>query len=332
VNRPDTLLVMADAAYRDLFDAPRRERLAGLARLGSPVQVSDFGDPAARARLAGAQVLVTGWGCPPLTDEVLAAAPRLQAVLHAAGTIKHHVTDACWERDLLVTSAAEANAVPVAEYTVAMVLLAGKRVPHAAALSRLARTSVHAPGERSNLGRTVGLIGFSRIGRRVAAALRGHDVRVLVADRYADAARVAATGARLVELPELLRASDLLSLHAPSVPDTYRMLDARRLALLPDGATVINTARGALVDTEALAAECASGRLSAVLDVTDPEPLPAASPLWDLPNVLITPHLAGSLDSEVRRLADAVLDELDRFATGQPPRYPVHREELTHIA
>ncbi|MGI5175207.1 hydroxyacid dehydrogenase [Dactylosporangium sp. CA-152071] len=332
MRAPATLLVMADASYDALFDAERVERLYRLARLAEPVRVTTFDTPAATRRLAEAEVLLTGWGCPPLDEQVLAGAPRLRAVLHAAGTVKEHVTDACWRRDLRVTTAAEANAVPVAEYTLAAVLFAGKRVPHAAALSRAARVMVQAPGPRTNYARTVTVVGYSRIGRRVVDLLRPFDLRVLVADPYADPGRVAGAGGELVDLDEALKASDVVSLHAPAVPATYRLLDARRLALLPDGATVVNTARGALVDTAALTDECRTGRLSAVLDVTDPEPLPPGSALWTLPNVLITPHVAGSLDGEVRRLADAALDELERYARGEAPLHPVHREDLSRIA
>jgi phosphoglycerate dehydrogenase-like enzyme len=142
----------------------------------------------------------------------------------------------------------------------------------------------------------------------------------LVADPYADPAAVAAAGGALVELDDLLARSDVLSLHAPELPSTRHMIGAAELARLPDHATVVNTARGSLVDSAALAAECGSGRLFAILDVTEPEPLPAGDPLRSVPNVLLTPHLAGSLGTEVLRLTDHTLDELARWTTGEPLR------------
>jgi phosphoglycerate dehydrogenase-like enzyme len=120
-----------------------------------------------------------------------------------------------------------------------------------------------------------------------------------------------------VPLDELLPRVDVLSLHAPALASTHHMIGQAELAALPDHATLINTARGSLVDTSALEAECASGRINAILDVTDPEPLPAESPLYALPNVMITPHLAGSLGSEIYRMTDAALDELERYVTGR---------------
>jgi phosphoglycerate dehydrogenase-like enzyme len=115
----------------------------------------------------------------------------------------------------------------------------------------------------------------------------------------------------------LLPRVDVLSLHAPALPSTRHMIGAAELAALPDHATIINTARGSLIDTAALEQECLAGRMSAILDVTEPEPLPASSVLYDLPNVMITPHIAGSLGSELHRMTDAALDELERYVSGR---------------
>jgi len=335
-SRPETLLVMADDTYQQLFDDRLRARLSTLASLGKPVQVNELTSAAARDRLAGAEVLITGWGCPPLTADVLHCAPRLRAVLHAAGSVKHHLTDACWRRGLLVSTAAEANAIPVAEYTLAAVLMAGKRTPQFVAGYR------ENPGTwlpwrddilpASNYGRTVGVVGLSRIGRRVASMLRPFDMTVLAHDPYATGDQATAVGAVLTGLDDLIRRADILTLHAPELPGTRHLLDARRLALLPDHATVINTARGSLIDTAALTAECVTGRLSAILDVTDPEPLPADSPLYRLPNVMLTPHVAGAMHSEVHRLTACTLDELARLANGDPLRHQVRAADLDRIA
>ncbi|WP_199700562.1 hydroxyacid dehydrogenase [Jiangella rhizosphaerae] len=330
-ERVSAMLVMSDAAYRDLFDDALRARLEGLAGLVLPRPVATFDGTAVRAALAGTDVLLTSWGCPPIDADVLAAAPRLRAVFHAAGSVKHHVTDACWDRGLAVTTAAAANAVPVAEYTLAAILAAGKRVPRFAAEFR-ARPGEwgwrDAVGDASNYQRVVGVVGFSRIGRRVVDLLRPFDLTVLVADPFADAAEVAAAGAEPAELDDLLARSDVVTLHAPSLPETRHLIDARRCGLMRDGATLINTARGALVDHAALTAECESGRLHAVLDVTDPEPLAPDSPLYRLPNVVLTPHVAGALGTECRRLAALALDELERFAAGEPLRHEVRRADL----
>ncbi|MFJ7272473.1 hydroxyacid dehydrogenase [Streptomyces sp. NPDC099050] len=301
--------------------------------------VTDFGparsEEALRRRLAVAEVLFTGWGCPPLDARALELMPELRAVVHSAGSVKHHVTAACWERGLRVSSSAAVNARPVAEYTLAAILFSNKRVLDSAHAYRAARSHIDPLRDYPAVGnyrRTVGLIGASLIGRRVLELLRPFDLRVLVHDPYADPAALAAVGAEAVALDELLSRSDVVSLHAPDLPETRGLLDAARLALMPDGATLVNTARGSLVDTAALTAELVSGRLHAVLDHTEPEVLPADSPLYDLPNVLLTPHVAGSLGTELDRLAASAIEELDRYARGLDFHHPVDRAKLAHSA
>ncbi|WP_133899610.1 hydroxyacid dehydrogenase [Streptomyces sp. KS 21] len=295
----------------------------------------DHDEPELHRRLAEAEVLFTGWGCPPLDAGALERMPRLRAVVHAAGSVKHHVTEACWERGLLVSSAAAANAVPVAEYTLAAILFANKRVLESAHAYRAARAPIDLLRRYPAVGnyhRTVGIVGASLIGRRVMELLRPFDLRVLVHDPYADPAELAALGGEACALDELLRRSDVVSLHAPALPRTRHLLDAARLALMPDGATLVNTARGSLVDTVALTEELVAGRLHAVLDHTEPEVLPTGSPLYNLPNVLLTPHVAGSLGGELDRLAATAVEELERYAMGLDFRYAVDRGRLAYSA
>ncbi|BDZ41474.1 hydroxyacid dehydrogenase [Paraoerskovia sediminicola] len=331
-DRPTALLLMDRRTFDLQFHAEQLDRLAGLAQTTDPVCISELDSPQAIALLAQADVVLTSWGAPALTAERLARAPRLRAVLHCAGTVRGVLPDRTWDHGLLVTSAADENARPVAEFTLAAIILAGKKAPFIAADSGTAGRGWSVAGEQgelSNRGRTVGLVGLSRIGRKVLDLLRILETgAVLVADPTVDAAEVASLGAELVELDELVRRSDIVSLHAPALPSTYRMIGAAELAAMPDGATLINTARGSLVDTAALEAECASGRIDAILDVTDPEPLPAASPLHTRSNVMVTPHIAGSLGSETRRMSDHALDELERWIAGEAPLAPVTREHL----
>ncbi|GAA1785694.1 hydroxyacid dehydrogenase [Streptomonospora arabica] len=325
-DRPRTLLAMDRRTFDLQFTPTVLARLRESAELGEPLRIDSFDQPGARERLAGCEVLLTSWGCPPITDEVLARAPRLRAVLHAAGSVRGHVPPALLDRGIRVTTAASANAIPVAEYTLAMILACGKRVPFLARDARAFRSQwsyASARGPLSNRGRTVCLVGWSRVGRLLGRLLEPFDLDVLVVDPYADGDEVAAFGARLTTAREAYPRADVLSLHAPLLPATRRMIDAAALALLPDGATLINTARGGLVDTAALERECRSGRLYAVLDVTEPEPLPDDSVLYDCENVVITPHIAGSLDSETERMAVAALDELDRYRTGRPAEHPI---------
>ncbi|MEU0583176.1 hydroxyacid dehydrogenase [Streptomyces sp. NPDC006132] len=317
-----------------LFPPPLMERLRRTADIDPGLVVRDFADPAAAATLASAEMLITGWGCPHLDAGVLAAAPKLGAVLHAAGSVRSLVGEALWERGVTVSSAVTGNALPVAEYTLAMILLVGKDAfDHR---ERFRRTHAYpGPAETAatgNLGRRVGVIGASRVGRRLLELLRPFDLTVLLHDPYVSPAEAAALGAESLSLEDLLRHSDIVSLHAPDIPETHHMLDRDRLALVRDGGVLINTARGALVDHEALTDELVSGRLSAVLDVTDPEPLPAGSPLYHLPNVFLTPHIAGSLGNELERLGRIVVEELERLVAGLPAVHEVRHADLARVA
>ena len=288
--------------------------------------------PEALQALADVHVLVTGWGCPPLDEAVVAAAPRLRAVVHAAGSVRHHITRSVWDRGIVVSSAADANAGPVADFTCAAIVLAGKQALAAAASYGAGPRPF---GIRQGCdGRTVGVIGASRIGKRVIDRLTSSSAgyRVLLTDPYVTPRAAAALGAELVEPDELCRRSSIVTLHAPQLPETRNLLDARRLALVPDGGTVVNTARGSLVDTEALTAECVSGRLNAFLDVTEPEPLPAGHPLLALRNVLVTPHIAGCQGSEVTRLGAYAVEEVLRLVAGKPPHGEVRSRDMGRIA
>ena len=337
-HRPAVLLAMRPALRPLLFDADTELRLARAAAAEPGPAVDDLSSPASADRLAAAEVLVTGWDCPVLDADVLRRAPRLRAVIHAAGSVKHHVTQACWNRGLLVSSAVAENAVPVAEYTLAMVIMSGKRLPaleRAFRRDRDGRDWQHWTESFPDLGlyrRTVGVVGCSRVGRRVVELLRELDVTVLVHDPYLPEAELRALGAIPTGLDELVAAGDVVSLHAPATEETRHLMDRRRLALLRDGATLINTARGSLVDTEALIAELRTGRIDAVLDVTEPDPLPADSPLFDLPNVTLTPHVAGSLGGELRRMGAFAVAELERYAAGRPLAGSVHPEQLASSA
>ena len=297
--------------------------------------LTEFGSPQAKAVLAGAEVLITGWECPPIDATVLADAPRLRAIVHAAGSVKAHVGPEVFARGIAVSSAAWANALPVAEYTVAMILLAGKDAFAIARRYRETRTRIDLvtgyPGI-GNYGRTIGIIGASLVGRAVLRLLAPFDLDLLVYDPYLSTTDAEELGAERVELDELCRRSSILSIHAPALPETREMVDSARLALLPDGATLINTARGSLVDQDALENELRTGRISAVLDVTEPEVLPSGSALWDLPNLVITPHLAGSAGTELRRIGGSAVAETLRIAAGQPLRHEVRAAALAALA
>jgi phosphoglycerate dehydrogenase-like enzyme len=319
--------------------ALRPEHQATLADLGEvldPAAVNDLPPERADEVLAQADVLLAHWGCLSVDAALLARAPHLRMVAYAAGTVKDSIAPEVFERGILVTSGAAANAIPVAEFTLAAILFAGTDVFGARERLRAdADPSVPWPTRRrpvGNLAKRIGLIGASHVGRAVIQLLRPFRLEVLLADPYVDESAAAALAVRLVDLDELLSTSDVVSIHAPALPATRHLIGAAELARMADGATLVNTARGSLVDHDALVAELRTGRLHAVLDVTDPEPLPDQHELLRLPNAFVTPHLAGSQGTELTRMAELVLEEIRRFGAGEPPLHPVTAADLGRIA
>ena len=333
-DRPYAVFAMDPAHLPSLFPAALLDRLGTAARLDPTLCVTDFADTRHAERLAEAEILITGWGCPPIDESALARMPRLRAVLHAAGSVRSLISAAAWKQLTLVTNAAEANAQPVAEFTLAAVILAAKNAFGARDRYRATHTyqSAEQTAEIGAYGVRLGVIGASKVGRRVLELVRPLDLDVAVSDPYLDTAHAADLGATLLELDELLATSAVVSLHAPDLPETHHLIDRRRLALIPDGGCFINTARGGIVDERALTDELVSGRISAMLDVTEIEPLPQDSPLYRLPNVFLTPHIAGSLGNELARLGTAAVTELERFCAGLPPLHPVRQADLARVA
>jgi phosphoglycerate dehydrogenase-like enzyme len=319
-----------------LFAPADLRRLEAVATIADAAPLRDFDDPRAREILGNIDILISGWGCPPIDAQVLAIAPKLRLIAHAAGSIKALAGPPVFARGIVVVSAADANALPVAEYTVAAMLFANKRVFDFANAYRRERRQLDlylAAGPNvGNWRKTIGIIGASRVGRRVIELLRPFDFDVLLHDPCVSAEAARQLGAEKLELDAVLARSDLVSVHAPSLPETRHMLDARRLGLMRDGAVLINTARGALVEQAALLAELQSGRLSAVLDVTEPETLPPDSPLYDLPNVLLTPHIAGAVGDERRRFGQLIAGEVERFIAGEPLRHAIDPATLDYQA
>ncbi len=326
-RHPKLAFAYRPALARDVFAPEHLQRLRDICEVVDTTPLQDFNDARAALILPQISVLVTGWGCPRIDAGLLARAPNLKMIAHAAGTVKSFIATEVFDAGITVTNAAAANAIPVAEFTLAAILFANKNVFGFRNLYHTKRDQTH-PEQLTdepvgNWHKTVGIIGLSRIGRRVIDLLRPFDLSVLLHDPHLDPAEAAALGLHNLPLDEVIARADVLSLHAPALEATRHMIDARRLALLRDGATLINTARGSLIDQAALTRELVSGRISAVIDVTEPEVLPKASPLYDLPNVLLTPHIAGAVGRERERLGAMAVAEVERFLAGQPLAHQV---------
>lgn len=318
--RPRVVMAMQPVELcEDLF-GHEMNRLAQVAEI-EPRILQEFDSLESREVLAQADILLAGWGCPPLDESLLNELPRLRAVLFAGGSAAAVIDpELARRRGIYCADAGEANAKAVAEYSLAMILLSNKRFRFAENLYREQRSHVDREVEfrrTGNFGTTVGLVGASRIGRRVAALLMHTDLNVMVFDPYVSESDVASLGATKCELDELLTRSHVVSIHAPATAETHHIIGARELALMRDSAVLINTARGSLVDHDALLPHLRDGRLDAVLDVTTPEPLPRTHELWTLPNVTLTPHIAGATGNELKRMGTALIDKVEQIVRSE---------------
>jgi phosphoglycerate dehydrogenase-like enzyme len=285
------------------------------------------------AILRDADVIFSGWGGPRMDAAFLDAAPNLRAVFYGAGSIRGIVTDAFWARGIVITSAAAANAIPVAEFTLAQILLSLKRAWFYALEGKRTGEWVTRQPVPGAYGSTVGLISLGLIGRRVVELLRPFDVRVIAYDPFVPAETAAELGIELAELDEVFSRADVVSLHTPWLPETVGMITGAHFAQMKPDSTFINTARGAVVrEEEMIAVLQQRPDIYALLDVTYPEPPAAGSPLYTLPNVVLTPHIAGSLDAECWRMGHYMVEELARYLKGEPLRYAVTPEQFARMA
>jgi phosphoglycerate dehydrogenase-like enzyme len=331
VGGPAVLAIVAPALREALFDAESEALLHG----AGSVLFAETLEEGLRRAPEGVAVLITSWGMPLLTAPLLDRLPHLRLVAHIGASVKPFATPELFARGVRITQAGAAMAPPVAEVSLAFTLALLHRLPrfdhalHAGAEWADAETQ----SPRHELaGSVVGVVGASRTGRAYIAMVRALGARVLLSDPTIDAAEAAALGATLVPLDDLLAGSRILALHAPSLPGTLRMIGARELALLPDGAGLVNTARSWLVDEGALVAELASGRIDAALDVFDEEPLPVGHPLRGLPNVLLVPHQAAGTVEGRRRQGALVASEVAAFRAGRPLAHEVHERDLETMA
>jgi len=307
----------------------RLEGLASVVRNESP-----GGQPPDRqaTMLSAVDGCMTGWGATGLSDPMIHGAPRLSVVAHSAGSVKRYVCDALWERGIRVTSAAAAIAVDVAETTLGLMIISIKKIwQHNAHTHAGGWGGAECGPPLEMKGKTIGIVAASHVGRRVMELVRSFDVRVLLYDPYVGRDEAEALGAEKVELGELMRESDIVSIHAPNTAETKRMIGEEQLCLMKDGGIIINTARGAVVDEAALIGHLNTGRIFACLDVTEPEPPSETSDLRRLENVILTPHIAGPI-TDCTRLGDMAVEELRRFFAGEPALHEVTREMLERIA
>lgn len=326
------LFLLDEAAYQKIYRDEERKQIGQLVQIDAPLQASQT-IPTNLSLLQDVDVILSGWGCPKLTEEFLAHAPRLKAVFYGAGSIRYFVTDAFWERGIIVTTAYKANDIPVVEFTLAQIFLSLKGYWQHVQWVKQGGAWWDHRSAAGGYGSTVGLISLGMIGRMVAEHLKCFDVHVLAYDPFATRETARELNVELCALNEVFIRSDVVSLHTPWLPETERMITGEHFASMKTGASFINTARGAIVREDEMAAVLkARPDLYALLDVTYPEPPLPDSPLLQLPNVIITPHLAGPNDAECKRNGQWMVAELRRYVNGEPLHFALTRERAAHMA
>jgi len=274
---------------------------------------------------AGIDAVVTGWDSPPISEEMLAMAPSLRVVVHSGGSIKPFIPDCIWDRGVRIATANDSLGKGVAETTLGYILAGLKgffplaqamREPGGKWQECVASDGLLQVRELYNV--KIGVIGASRTGRHLIRLLKAFDVELLLTDPTIEESEALALGCDLVKLDDLMERADVVSLHAPALPELRHMLGRAHFVRMKPGAIFINTARGMLVDEDALIAELQTGRISAILDVTNPEPPPAESPLRELPNVVLLPHIAGAISNGCYRQGNDTIAQLYEWKQGHP--------------
>ncbi len=332
-NRLKGLFVL-DAPSADLIYGPEERRDIGefVDFLGRPQTAeSILADP---EMLADVEVIFSGWGGPTMDEKFLTAAPNLRAVFYGSGSIRRITSDAFWDRGILITSAYAANAVPVAEYTLSTILLSLKHFWRFVLQARNGDGwGDHTRAVPGGYNATIGLVSCGLIARKTLELLRPFDLNRLVSCPFLSAAEAKELNVERCTIPEIFRRADVVSLHTPEFPETRGMITGKLLSLMKPGATFINTARGSIVrEQEMIEVLRQRPDLTAVLDVCDPEPPAPDCQLLTLPNVVLTPHIAGSMGPEIKRLGRYMVEELRRYVAGEPLKWQITRELASRLA
>lgn len=293
----------------------------------------DLSDDAVKKTIANADVAITSWGNTTLNADILDVCPNLRFVMHAGGTVKPIVSDAMWARGIRIAASTKPLGIGVAETALGFAISASKNFYQVNEDIHNGGWNEHRSSCKELYEITVGVISAGFVGRHFIKLMGNFGVDILVYDPYLTEAQASAMGAKKAELKELLNQSDIVSIHAPSIPATNHMFNAETLKWMKKDAVLINTARGSIIDEMALYEHMRAGNLKyACLDVFDPEPPTAENPLRTLKNVILTPHLAGLACNGLLRIGAHSVEEILRFLNDEPLHCEVRKEMLATMA
>ena len=324
-------ILVAYAKNDKEFTLEQRQRLASFAELLENPYDRPLTDDEKEKLLRNADGAALGRSGKGLTRRLIDSVQRLKVIGLIGSSVRKLEPEYAMDRGITIFNTAPALGLAVAEYTIGLMLAGLRDIPHS--VSRMEKEK-WPPARRDyfNLsGKTVGLIGFGAVAKYVARMLKGFEVELLVYDPYVEPEVIAGAGGRTVDLKTLLSESHVVSLHCGRTKETHHMISDRELELLRDNAVLVNTARGAVIDEEALARKLSERQFIACLNVFDQEPLPEDSPLRDHENCLLTPHGAGKTVDTYRLNSEMLVDDFRRFFQGEMPHNLVSREMLDRM-
>jgi len=328
------LFILADDSYDLIYGEPERRQINKYADIYAP-QLNTQRLLNDLSVLEDAEVIFSGWGCPAITNEVLDAAPNLKAIFYAAGSVKllGHKGE-LFDRSVKITSSVLANSIPVAEFCLSQIIFSLKLGWHHSL--EIMRKKAWMPYDKRYTvpgcyDSTVGIISLGAISKKLIELLRPFDINIMLSSGYVTEQQALEMGVTLASVDDIFRQADVVSLHSPSYQKG--IITGEHFRMMKPYSTFINTARGICVrENEMTDVLAERPDIMALLDVTSPEPPVAGSKLFELPNVVTFPHIAGSMNAECRRMAQYAIDDFHRYLKGEPLMYEVSRKQWEYMA
>lgn len=277
-------------------------------------------------KLKGMDVCITGWGCPKFDRHVLESAEELKLVAHTGGSVAPIVSEYLYDRGIRVISGNRLYAESVAEGTLAYILCSLRDIPYYNYDMKNGNWGSKGYFNEGLLDQTTGLVGFGMVAKCLVKMLTPFRVRIKVFDPYIKENMFEEFGLEKVSLEEIFSTCKIISIHAPKTPETYHIIGKELLQMIPEGSILVNTARGNIIDENALIEELQRNRFKAVLDVYEVEPLPPDSILRKLDNVILIPHMAGPTLDRRRYVTAALIDDIKSFFNGGILNHEINRE------
>ena len=272
-------------------------------------------------------IVIVGWGCRKLDEIILAESRKMKLVVHTGGTVADFVTDCMFDKGIRVISGNKIFAESVAEGTLAYILTSLRRIPLFLKEVQERGWCDHDAINAGLLDKSIGLAGFGAIARYLVPMLRPFRVNIQAYDPYvADEIFESYGVTKVTSMKDLFAQNSIISVHLPMQPETDNLINKDILACMPDGALLVNTARGSCIDEDALVAELKTGRINAVLDVYKLEPLSMDSPLRGMDNALLMPHHGGPTSDRCELVTMSLIEDIKKFISGKPLEHEIPKE------